>query len=56
MKPGDMKHSTANRHFFLDPRICSLCRVHRPREGGRYVATAPGRQQWVCGMHGEKAA
>ena len=53
MKPGDMKHSTMHRHFFLDPRICALCRVHRPRESGRYVATGKGRQQWVCGMHGE---
>lgn len=46
MKPGDMKHSAMNRHFFIEPRICARC-----REGGRYVQTRPGRQEWICGRH-----
>lgn len=53
MKPGAMSHSTANRKFFVEPRICARCRVHRPREGGRYVAIGRNRQEWVCAMHGE---
>lgn len=51
MKPGDMHHSAMNRHFFIEPRICARCRQVMPREGGRYVETRPGRQEWICGRH-----
>lgn len=48
MKPGDMKHSAMNRHFYEGPKLCTQCRQHKPQKGGQKVSTGRYTERWVC--------